>query len=59
MGARIKPKDRAWSTGESAPWGDLMRGACISKSGKFRFGHVAPTDLSQPFDGLTTARSYM
>jgi len=31
----------------------------ISKSGKFRFGHVATTDLSQPFDGLTTARSYM
>jgi hypothetical protein len=21
--------------------------------------HVAPTDLSQPFDGLTTAHSYM
>jgi hypothetical protein len=33
--------------------------AYISKSGKFRFGHVAPTDLSQPFDGLTTARSCM
>ena len=31
----------------------------ISKSGKFRFGHVAPTDLSQPFDGLITAHSYM
>jgi hypothetical protein len=31
----------------------------ISKSGKFRFGHVAPPDLSQPFDGLTTARSCM
>ena len=31
----------------------------ISKSGKFRFDHVAPTSLSRPFDDLTTARSHM
>ena len=31
----------------------------ISKLGKFQFGHVAPTNLSQPFDDLTTARSCM
>jgi hypothetical protein len=44
--------------------GAIERKSCakselISKSGKFLFGHVALTDLSQPFDGLTTARSYM
>ena len=31
----------------------------ISKSGKLRFDHVAPMNLSQPFDDLTTARSHM
>ena len=33
--------------------------ADISKLGKFRFDHVAPMSLSQPFDDLTTARSHM
>jgi len=31
----------------------------IRKSGKFRFGNVAPTRFSQPFDDLTTARSHI
>ena len=31
----------------------------ISKSGKFRFDHVTPTSLSQPFDDLATAHSHM
>ena len=34
-------------------WVCLCPDGSISKSGKFRFGHVATTDLSQPFDGLT------
>ncbi|KIJ94698.1 hypothetical protein K443DRAFT_109993 [Laccaria amethystina LaAM-08-1] len=61
-GGQSGQKATKFETAQSqAPGQDRRDVKCpnISKSGKFRFDHVTPTSLSQPFDDLTTARSHM